>query len=51
MSIIADGLSFGEILAAGTGFGIALEPAASNVRWLVPSDPKIQADLTARPAM
>ncbi|MFJ9743498.1 AMP-binding protein, partial [Streptomyces sp. NPDC101166] len=49
-ALFADTLSFGDILAAGAGFGIALEPAASSVRWLVPSDPKVQADLTARPA-
>nr|WP_306304988.1 non-ribosomal peptide synthetase [Nocardia concava] len=49
-ALFADGLSFGEILAAGAGFGIAQEPAASSVRWLVPSDPKVQADLAARPA-
>ncbi|WP_196223735.1 non-ribosomal peptide synthetase, partial [Nocardia seriolae] len=48
--LFAHGLSFGEILAAGAGFGITQEPAASNVRWLVPSDPKIQADLATRPA-
>ncbi|WP_460728391.1 amino acid adenylation domain-containing protein, partial [Nocardia heshunensis] len=48
--LYANGLSFGEILAAGAGFGIAQEPAASSVRWLVPSDPKVQADLATRPA-
>ncbi|MCU1641820.1 MAG: Non-ribosomal peptide synthetase [Nocardia sp.] len=49
-TLFAEGLSFGDILAAGANFGIAKEPAASSVRWLVPSDPKVQADLTARPA-
>ncbi|WP_157556766.1 non-ribosomal peptide synthetase, partial [Nocardia acidivorans] len=48
--LFAEGLSFGDILAAGANFGIAEEPAASSVRWLVPADPKVQADLSARPA-
>lgn len=48
--LFAEGLSFGDILAAGATFGIAKEPAASSVRWLVPADPQVQADLTARPA-
>ncbi|MFC9996173.1 non-ribosomal peptide synthase/polyketide synthase [Nocardia sp. NPDC127526] len=49
-ALFAEGMSFGDILAAGAGFGIAQEPAASSVRWLVPSDPKVQADLSTRPA-
>nr|WP_280382815.1 non-ribosomal peptide synthetase [Nocardia wallacei] len=46
-ALLADGLSFGEIVSAGAGFGITLEPAASSLRWLVPSDPKVQAELAA----
>ncbi|RDI51834.1 non-ribosomal peptide synthase/polyketide synthase, partial [Nocardia mexicana] len=46
-ALLAEGLSFGEIVSAGAGFGITLEPAASSVRWLVPSDPKVQAELAA----
>ncbi|WP_372341549.1 amino acid adenylation domain-containing protein, partial [Nocardia sp. CC216A] len=46
-ALFADGLSFGEILAAGAGFGIAEEPAAKNIRWLVPTDPQVRADIAA----
>nr|WP_306307793.1 non-ribosomal peptide synthetase [Nocardia transvalensis] len=46
-SLFADGLSFGEIVSAGAGFGITMEPAASSLRWLVPSDPKVRAELAA----
>ncbi|MGV9415185.1 amino acid adenylation domain-containing protein, partial [Nocardia sp. NPDC003693] len=49
-TLFADGLSFGDILAAGASFGIAQDPAASSIRWLVPADPKVQSDLAARPA-
>ncbi|WP_443093777.1 amino acid adenylation domain-containing protein [Nocardia uniformis] len=48
--LFADNLSFGDILAAGAGFGIALEPAAKSVRWLVPTDPEIKADIAAAAA-
>jgi amino acid adenylation domain-containing protein/non-ribosomal peptide synthase protein (TIGR01720 family) len=49
-ALFADGLSFGEIVSAGAGFGITQEPAATSVRWLVPSDPKVRAELAAAPA-
>ncbi|MQY29692.1 non-ribosomal peptide synthetase [Nocardia aurantia] len=49
-ALFANGLTFGEIIAAGAGFGITQEPAASSVRWLVPSDPKMQTELAATPA-
>nr|WP_254205176.1 non-ribosomal peptide synthetase [Nocardia alni] len=49
-ALFADGLSFGEIVSAGAGFGITLEPAAKSVRWLVPTDPKVRAELAAAPA-
>jgi hypothetical protein len=49
-ALFADGLSFGEIVSAGAGFGITLEPAAKSMRWLVPTDPKVQAELAAAPA-
>ena len=48
-ALFAHGLSFGEIVSAGAGFGIALEPAAKSVRWLVPTDPKVRAELAAAP--
>ncbi len=46
-ALFAEGLSFGEIVSAGAGFGIALEPAAKSVRWLVPTDPKVRAEIDA----
>ncbi|MEV5652947.1 amino acid adenylation domain-containing protein [Nocardia sp. NPDC052254] len=46
-ALLAEGLSFGEIVSAGAGFGIALEPAAKSVRWLVPTDPKVRAEIDA----
>jgi non-ribosomal peptide synthetase component F len=46
-ALFADGLSFGEIISAGAGFGITGVPAASSVRWLVPSDPKVRAEVAA----
>ena len=47
--LFADGLSFGEIVSAGAGFGITNEPAASSVRWLTPTDPKVREELAAAP--
>jgi hypothetical protein len=49
-ALFADGLSFGEIVSAGAGFGITQEPAASSLRWLVPSDPKVRTELAAAAA-
>ncbi|MBF4999673.1 non-ribosomal peptide synthase/polyketide synthase, partial [Nocardia sp. BSTN01] len=49
-ALFADGLSFGDIVAAGAGWGIALEPAAKSVRWLVPTDPKVRAEIDAAAA-
>jgi non-ribosomal peptide synthetase component F len=49
-ALFADGLSFGDIVAAGAGWGIALEPAAKSVRWLVPTDPKVRAEIDAAQA-
>nr|WP_225732685.1 non-ribosomal peptide synthetase [Nocardia sp. JCM 34519] len=38
-----------DIAAAGASFGIGTEQAEGTVRWLVPSDPQVRAELAAAP--
>ncbi|WP_288048880.1 non-ribosomal peptide synthetase [Nocardia sp.] len=48
--LFAHGLSEDDIISAGAGFGIAAQASAGEVRWLVPSDPAIQTELSAAAA-
>ncbi|MET7773637.1 amino acid adenylation domain-containing protein [Nocardia sp. NPDC005366] len=48
--LFAHGLSEDDIIAAGAGFGIAMEAVAGEVRWLVPNDPAVQAELSSAAA-
>ncbi|MBO0853965.1 MAG: amino acid adenylation domain-containing protein [Nocardia sp.] len=49
-ALFAHGLSGDEIASAGAQFGITDDPAGDAVRWLVPSDAEISADIQAAPA-
>ncbi|MFE3261856.1 amino acid adenylation domain-containing protein [Nocardia sp. NPDC059229] len=46
--LFANGLSFGDILAAGTTFGITQEPVAEPVHWLALADPRVQSEVADR---
>ncbi|MEV0297157.1 amino acid adenylation domain-containing protein, partial [Nocardia sp. NPDC050710] len=47
--LFAHDLTLDDIISAGAGFGITLDAVPGEVRWLVPSDPAIQAELAAAP--
>ncbi|MEU0499432.1 amino acid adenylation domain-containing protein, partial [Nocardia sp. NPDC005998] len=48
--LFAGDLSADDMVAAGAGFGITLEPVDAPINWLVPSDPTVQAELASAPS-